>query len=74
MLESAFEESNPVRYFSQYAEHRLCRREAGLPPAQEILENVPFLVNFRCPEEVVKRHAAVEEERNASRANQPWPR
>jgi hypothetical protein len=74
LLESEFDESNPVRYFAQYAEHRLRRRQAGLPPAPEILGNVPFLINFKCPQEVVKRHEEVEEERNASRANQPWPR
>jgi hypothetical protein len=74
LLESQFDESNPVRYFAQYAEHRLHRRQAGLPPAQEVLGNVPFFIHFRCPEEVVKAHEAVEEERNASRANQPWPR
>ena len=72
--ESAFNDSSPVRYFAQYAKERLLRREAGLPPTQEILGHVPFLINFRCPEEVVKRHEAVEEERNTSRASQPLPR
>lgn len=70
-LSSEFDQSNPVRYFSQYAEHRLRRREAGLPPATEILGHVPFMVNFRCPEEIVKRHEAVEQERNISRVSQP---
>lgn len=74
LLESEFDQSNPIRYFVKYAEYRLRRRQAGFPPAKEILEHVPFLVAFRCPEEVVKQHEAVEEERNMSRASQPWPR
>lgn len=73
-LESDFDQSNPVRYFVQYAEHRLRRRDAGLPPATEILDHVPFMINFRCPEEIVKRHEAVAEERNVSRVSQPAPR
>jgi hypothetical protein len=74
LLDSAFEESNPVRYFVQYAEHRLRRRQAGLPPAKETVETVPFMINFQCPEEIVKRHEAMVEERNAVRITQPWPR
>ncbi|KAL5119428.1 hypothetical protein ACEQ8H_002697 [Pleosporales sp. CAS-2024a] len=74
LLTGAFGESNPVRFFARYAEHRMSRKEAGLPPAREILQDVPFLVKFRCPEEVVKRHQAVVEERELSRASQPWPR
>jgi hypothetical protein len=74
LLDSAFDQSNPVRYFSQYAEHRLRRREAGLPPAKETLEKVPFMINFQCPEEIVKRHEAMVEERNAFRIVHPWPR
>jgi hypothetical protein len=74
LLMSAFDESNPVRFFARYAEHRISRRQAGLPPAREILQHVPFLVNFRCPEEVVKRHKAVDEEREISRTIHPWPR
>jgi hypothetical protein len=73
-LESEFNESNPVSYFVQYAEYRLRRRQEGLPPATEILGHVPFLINFRCPDEVVKMHMAVMEERNVSRISQPQPR
>jgi hypothetical protein len=73
-LETAFDASNPVRYFARYADHRIARRQAGLPPPPEILDKVPFLINFRCPEEVVKRHLALEEERNASRSIQSWAR
>jgi hypothetical protein len=73
-LETAFDASNPVRYFARYADHRMQRRQDGLSPPPEILDKVPFLINFRCPEEVVKRHWALEEERNATRAIQPWPR
>jgi hypothetical protein len=73
-LETAFDASNPVRYFARYADHRMQRRQDGLSPPPEILDKVPFLINFRCPEEVVKRHLALEEERNATRAIQPWPR
>jgi hypothetical protein len=69
-----FTEWSPVRHFARYAKHRLQRREAGLPPAREILGHVPFLINFRCPVEIVSRYEALEEERNASRASQPLPR
>jgi hypothetical protein len=71
---NAMEEIHPILLFARYSEHRRQRREDGLPPAREVLDKVPFLINFRCPEEVVKRHEALEEERNASRAAQPWPR
>jgi hypothetical protein len=73
-LYSALDQADSIRHFSLYAAQRLQNRQAGLPPAKEILEHVPFLVNFRCPEEVVKRHEAVEEQRNIARASQPWPR
>lgn len=73
-LQSDFDQSNPVQYFVQYAELRLRRREAGLPAATEILGHVPFMINFRCPEEIVKRHEAVVEERHVSRISQPAPR
>jgi hypothetical protein len=74
LLGGEFNASEVVQYFSRYAKHRLRRREAGLPPANEILAHVPFLVNFRCPEEVVKRQEAVIEERNMGRISQPLPR
>jgi hypothetical protein len=73
-LEGEFNASEVVPYFSQYARHRSHRKEAGLPPVKEVLDHVPFLVNFRCPDEVVKRHEAVMEERNVSRVSQPLPR
>jgi hypothetical protein len=74
VLEGSFSASEVIQYFSRYAKHRLRRRDAGLPPANEILGHVSFLVNFRCPEEVAKRHAAVMEERNLGRTSQPQPR
>jgi hypothetical protein len=74
LLEGEFSPSEVVPYFSRYAKLRLHRTEAGLPPAKEVLGHVPFLVKFRCPEEVVKRHEAVIEERNMSRVSQPLPR
>lgn len=70
-FESEFDQSNPVRYFAQYAKERLLRRQAGIALTREILEHVPFLVNFRCPDEIVKRHEALFAERNASRPRQP---
>lgn len=70
-FEAEFDQSNPVRYFAQYAKERLMRKQNGVPPTREILEHVPFLVNFRCPEEIVKRHEALFAERNASRPRQP---
>ncbi|KAH5170363.1 hypothetical protein HBI38_007240 [Parastagonospora nodorum] len=74
LLKSEFEKSDPIRYFANYAEHRLVRADAGLPPAREILHHIPFFINFRCPEEVVQRHEALGEEREISRAMQTWPR
>jgi hypothetical protein len=74
LCEVEFNASDVIQYFSQYAKHRIGRGQAGLPPAKEILGHVPFLVNFQCPEEVVKRYKAVVEERNTSRASQPLPR
>jgi len=73
-LETDFDESNPVRYFAAYAKERLMRRQAGIPATREILDHVPFLVNFRCPEEIVKRHEALFAERNTIRVRQPPPR
>jgi hypothetical protein len=70
-FEAEFDQSNPVRYFAQYAKERLMRIQNGVSPTREILEHVPFLVNFRCPEEIVKRHEALFAERNASRPRQP---
>lgn len=74
LLKSEFEKSDPIRYFAKYAEHRLARADAGLPPAREIMHHVPFFINFRCPEEVVQQHEALVEEREMSRAMQAWPR
>ncbi|KAF2029509.1 hypothetical protein EK21DRAFT_67545, partial [Setomelanomma holmii] len=73
-IDFEFSEWSPVRHFARYAKHRLQRREAGLPPAREILGHVPFLVNFRCPEEVVSRYEVVEAEKNAGRAGVVVPR
>lgn len=73
-LETNFEASNPVRYFASYARERLRRKQAGIPAIPEILGHVPFLVNFRCPEEVIRQHEALEQEREASRVRQPSPR
>ncbi|KAF2822449.1 hypothetical protein CC86DRAFT_301045 [Ophiobolus disseminans] len=70
-IESEWEESNPVRYFATYAKERLRRKDAGIPPTREILGHVPFRVNFRCPEEIVKRHEALFAERNTIRVAQP---
>ena len=74
LLKSEFEKSDPIRYFAKYAEQRLARADAVLPPAREILHHVPFFINFRCPEEVVQRHEALVEEREISRTMQTWPR
>ena len=73
-LETEFDESNPVRYFAAAARERLRQKQAGLPAAKEILEHVPFLVNFRCPEHIVKRHEELFVERNTPRVRQPPPR
>lgn len=70
-FESAFDQSNPVRYFALYAKERLLRRQKGVPLTREILGHVPFLVNFRCPEEIVKRHDKLFRERNVGRGRTP---
>jgi hypothetical protein len=69
-FESEFERENPVRYFALYAKERVRRREAGVALVREILGQVPFLVNFRCPEEIVRRHEKLLEEREAGRGSQ----
>ncbi|KAH8723803.1 hypothetical protein GQ44DRAFT_619470 [Phaeosphaeriaceae sp. PMI808] len=42
---------SPVRYFAEYRLVKRYREQDGLPPVLETLEHVPFLINFRCPEE-----------------------
>jgi hypothetical protein len=61
---------NPISYFSQYAECRLAKWQAGIVPARETLGHVPFHVEFRCPEEVIDRYEAVMAERETVRGSQ----
>ena len=61
---------NPISYFSQYAECRLAKWQAGIVPARETLGHVPFHVEFRCPEELVSRYEAVMTERETVRGGQ----
>lgn len=65
------DELNPIRFFARYAKERLRRRQAGEAPTREILDHVPFLINFRCPDEIVKRHEELFAERNVVRPRQP---
>jgi hypothetical protein len=60
---------NPIPYFTQYAEHRLSRFKAGILPAKETLSQVPFHVEFRCPDELVQQHRMIMEEKGATRVN-----
>ncbi|OCK76996.1 hypothetical protein K432DRAFT_359401 [Lepidopterella palustris CBS 459.81] len=43
-------DSNPIPYFTRYAEHRRSRIANGEPDPDETMDQVPFHVDFRCPE------------------------
>jgi hypothetical protein len=73
-LRTGFDGLNPVRYFTQYAEHKLRGEQAGTSPSREIMDHVPFLINFRCPDEVMNNHREVAQERDAARSIVSIPR
>jgi hypothetical protein len=62
-----FDESNPYRYFIGWW-RSMPPGQAEKEPVKEILQHVPFLVNFRCPEELAKRSEFLVEGMEAPRA------
>ncbi|KAH7347101.1 hypothetical protein BKA66DRAFT_477825 [Pyrenochaeta sp. MPI-SDFR-AT-0127] len=52
-----FDGSNPFPYFKEYAKCRRQRELDNVPPFGGIMADVPFRVNFKCPEELVNRTA-----------------
>lgn len=63
----------PITFFTGYAHERRRREAAGLPPIKEIMGDVPFHVNFKCPPETVEYHEAVQAMK-AARPTQLEPR
>ncbi|KAF2465318.1 uncharacterized protein BDR25DRAFT_306758 [Lindgomyces ingoldianus] len=62
---------NPILYFTQYAECRQLRGESGIPSVKETLSQVPFHVDFRCPEELFQKFCLLRSERVVAMANRP---
>lgn len=60
------ERLNPIWYFTYYAMQKLNEKEAGIPPPREIMDHVPFRINFCCPDEVLKQHREVARKREAA--------
>ena len=46
---------NPIPYFIQYSECRRLRQLRRESPPKETMDNVPFHVDFRCPDELNQR-------------------
>jgi hypothetical protein len=68
---NGFASVNPILYFTQYAECRQLREEAGIGPVDETLSHVPFHVDFRCPEELFQKFCMLRQERAIAMASQP---
>lgn len=66
-----FRSVNPIIYFTQYAECKQLREEAGLPPVAETMSHVPFHIDFRCPEELFQKFCMLREERATTMTSQP---
>lgn len=64
----SFAAVNPIAYFTSYAECRKLRSEAGLVPAKETLDGVPFHIDFRCPEELFQKFCTLREDRAVAMA------
>jgi hypothetical protein len=62
---------NPIMYFTQYAECKQLREKSGTPPVIETLSEVPFHVDFRCPEELFQKFCMLRQPRATALANQP---
>ncbi|KAH7108660.1 hypothetical protein B0J11DRAFT_554861 [Dendryphion nanum] len=62
---------NPIAYFTQYAEHRQLRDQNGIAPPPETLSQVPFHIDFRCPEELFQKFCALRQDRAISIVSQP---
>ncbi|KAF1938769.1 hypothetical protein EJ02DRAFT_353790 [Clathrospora elynae] len=67
-LHTDFDGSNPYPYSAHLRGGR--PEQADHEPFRETMGHVPFLVNFRCPEELVKRTELLLEGRAASRTTQ----
>jgi hypothetical protein len=59
---------NPIAYFTSYAECKTLRDEAGMGPAKETLDGVPFHIDFRCPEELFQKFCTLREDRAVAMA------
>ncbi|ORY06392.1 hypothetical protein BCR34DRAFT_445690, partial [Clohesyomyces aquaticus] len=46
---------SPIHYFTDYADYRQLPAVSCGPPVRETLSQVPFHVDFRCPEELFQR-------------------
>jgi hypothetical protein len=51
--------ANPIPYFTKYSECRRLRYQDGAPDTAETMMDVPFHVEFRCPEELNKRYGVL---------------
>ncbi len=56
-IEGDFDGSNPFRYFSKYRRYKTQREieDGHVYLVKDVLADVPFRVNFRCPQELVER-------------------
>lgn len=61
----SFAAVNPIAYFTSYAE---CRRLSDMAPAKETLDDVPFHINFRCPEELFRKFCTLREDKAVAMA------
>jgi len=64
----SFAAVNPIAYFTSYAECKKLRDEAGMGPAKETLDGVPFHIDFRCPEELFQKFCTLREDRAVAMA------
>ena len=71
---SDFTSVNPILYFTQYAECRRLREASGEVIIPEVLEHVPFHVDFRCPEELFQKFCMLREEKAMALSVQPSAR
>jgi len=51
--------ANPIPFFTRYSECRRLRYHDGTPEPDETLTDVPFHVEFRCPEALSRRYAVL---------------
>lgn len=58
-----FTSVSPIVYFTEYARHRQVRDQNGIAAPPETLSDVPFHVDFRCPEELIQKYCALRQDR-----------